>query len=402
LKASKRLLIRNSALQSRLQQALIKALQEGLGAIRDVLLDGSQAFYVGLYQKSDRRLWRILATNNLVSIVPRYVMEAIGLLIIATLAYSVAKQPGGLVDAIPALGAFALGAQRLLPVLQQIYSGVAAIRSHKSALEGVLGLLAQPLPRTSRTHGPRVLSLREGVRLHAVSFRYFLAGPVILDDIMLEIKRGARVGIVGATGSGKSTLLDILMGLLPPSSGTVLIDGAPLYNMEGTDLAQDWRAMIAHVPQSIFLADVSIAENIALGVPRNLINKDRLIVAASQACVDEFVQKMPLGYETLVGERGVRLSGGQRQRLGIARALYKQAAFIVFDEATSALDGETETEVMAAINNLSSDLTLVIVAHRRSTLKNCDQIIEVKNGRIEQLGSYAALATRNESQTRLS
>jgi ATP-binding cassette subfamily B protein len=208
--------------------------------------------------------------------------------------------------------------------------------------------------------------------------------PYVLKDINLTISTGSCIGFIGATGSGKSTLLDIIMGLLQPTSGLLEIDDQviTLANHRG------WQAHIAHVPQAIFLADSTIAENIAFGIPKDQIDHSRVIQAAQQAQISESIESWPMQYQTFIGERGIRLSGGQRQRIGIARALYRQADVIIFDEATSALDNETEKAVMQAINNLSKELTVLIIAHRLTTLEGCTQIIELGEGVIKRIGSY--------------
>jgi ATP-binding cassette, subfamily B, bacterial PglK len=202
--------------------------------------------------------------------------------------------------------------------------------------------------------------------------------------------KGARIGFIGKTGGGKSTLLDIVMGLLAPTSGRLYIDE----HVVDYETAQAWQKHIAHVPQAIFLADTDIAQNIALGVSRDQIDYVQVRRAASQAQIAELVDSLPEGYQTHVGERGVRLSGGQRQRIGIARALYKNADVIVFDEATSALDVNTESAVMGVIESLSKDLTILIVAHRLSTLSGCTQIIELEAGEIKKLSSFEELGVK--------
>ena len=216
-------------------------------------------------------------------------------------------------------------------------------------------------------------------------FRYQPELPCVLRDVSLKIRRGERVALVGPTGSGKSTLADILMGLLPPSSGRLLIDGREVS-------PEAWQQNIAHVPQSIFLADASIAENIALGIPAEAVDSSRLRAAAAQAQIASFIESLPQGYATAVGERGVRLSGGQRQRIGIARALYKQADVLVFDEATSALDDATEQALMETLAGLSRDLTIILVAHRLSTTAYCDRVITVANGALQETGVAANTA----------
>ncbi len=206
----------------------------------------------------------------------------------------------------------------------------------------------------------------------------------VLKSLSLEIRAGETVGFVGASGSGKSTLLDIVMGLLAPTTGCVTVDGVPI--TEGN--LRGWQLNIAHVPQAIFLADSTIAENIAFGVPIDQIDMDRVRKAAIQAQISSDIESWPKGYSTRVGERGARLSGGQRQRIGIARALYKRAEVIILDEATSALDTETELGVMQAINALDAKITILIIAHRLSTLSSCDQIVELGSGRVLRSGSY--------------
>jgi len=220
--------------------------------------------------------------------------------------------------------------------------------------------------------------------LKQLSFRYSDHTPWVLRNLNFSIARGSRVGFVGTTGSGKSTLLDIVMGLLQPTDGTLSIDGVPVV----TANHRGWQAHIAHVPQAIFLADTTIEENIAFGVPMEQIDHERVRDAARNAQIAEVIESWPQKYKTIVGERGIRLSGGQRQRIGIARALYKQADVIIFDEATSSLDNETELAVMQAIENLSTDLTILIIAHRLTTLKNCTQVIELGDGGIRRIGNY--------------
>jgi ATP-binding cassette subfamily B protein len=240
----------------------------------------------------------------------------------------------------------------------------------------VLDLLDQPAPDADR---PRVApaAFTESIALDHCSFRYQPDLPLVLGDVSLTIQRGERMALVGPTGSGKSTLADILMGLLAPTSGRLLIDGREV-------APEAWQANIAHVPQSIFLADTSIAENIALGIPAGEVDRERLETAARQAQIAGFIESLPRGYATSVGERGVRLSGGQRQRIGIARALYKQAPVLVFDEATSALDDATEKALMDTLAGLPRDLTIIMIAHRLSTASYCDRVITVSGGSLAE------------------
>jgi ATP-binding cassette subfamily B protein len=388
-KITRKSLLNNSQTTAQETTNVIKALQEGLGGIRDVLIDGSQSTYCEIYRASDTPL-RIAQANNLfISASPKFAVEALGMLLIAVMAYSMATQPDGILKAVPILGALALGAQRLLPVLQQGYNAWSNIvGSHKSS-EDALDLLDQPLPDYFSRDVATPIPFIGQIQLNKIAFRYSPNTPLILNHLSLRIAKGARVGFIGSTGAGKSTLLDIVMGLLEPTAGTLMVDGFPITaaNKRG------WQAHIAHVPQAIFLADTSIEENIAFGVPKNQIDFNRVKQAAQQAQISEIIETWPQKYRTFVGERGVRLSGGQRQRIGIARALYKQADVIIFDEATSALDNETEEAVMQAIDGLSNNLTILIIAHRLTTLKNCTEIVELANGAIARLGSYSKMVT---------
>lgn len=384
-------LLINSQINARESTQVIKSLQEGLGGIRDVLIDGSQATYCQIYRNADLQLRRAQGNSIFIGGSPRYAMEALGILLISALAYSLAQQEDGIAKAIPVLGALAIGAQRFLPALQQAYGAWSGIQGNQTSLQDTLELLDQPLPDYADQQAAQPISFNHTICINQLDFRYHQQAPHVLKNINLTISKGSRVGFIGVTGSGKSTLLDIIMGLLQPSDGHLLIDGVAITSANN----RSWQAHIAHVPQAIFLADSSIEENIAFGVAKDRIDHARVRQAAIQAQIADTIETWPKQYQTFVGERGIRLSGGQRQRIGIARALYKQADVIIFDEATSALDNETEEAVMHAIENLSDDLTILIIAHRLSTLKNCTQIVELVNGDIILTGSYEELVNKS-------
>lgn len=393
IKLTRKRLSINSQIAARESTYVIKSLQEGLGGIRDVLIDGSQATYCKIYRNADQPLRRAQGNNSFISSSPRFGMEALGMLLIAALAYTIAQQVNGIANAIPTLGALALGAQRLLPVLQQAFMAWSSIQGGQASLQDTLELLDQPLPDYADQPPANPLPFEQRISLTQISFRYSPQTPWVIKDLNLIISKGSRVGFIGETGSGKSTLLDIVMGLLEPNRGSIEIDGEPI--TPGNQRA--WQVHIAHVPQAIFLADSTIEENIAFGVPRTQIDTKRVRMAAQQAQIAHIIETWPNQYQTFVGERGIRLSGGQRQRIGIARALYKQADVIIFDEATSALDNETEQAVIEAIENLSKDITLLIIAHRLSTLKNCTQIVELGQGEIKKIGAYQDIADKQSS-----
>ena len=347
-------------------------------------IDGNQAAYCQIYRNADLPLRRAFGNIVFIGEFPRYGIEALALTLIAVLAYFVAQQDDGIAKAIPLIGALAFGAQRLLPALQQGYSAWSKIKGGQASLVDTLDLLDQPLPEYANEAAPQPIPYRQCISLNKLSFRYTPDTPWVLRNLSLIIPKGARVGFIGATGSGKSTLLDIIMGLLQSTEGNLAIDDQTI--TPGNRRA--WQARIAHVPQAIYLADSTIEENIAFGRPKNQIDSQRVRHAARQAQIADVVESWPKQYQTFVGERGIRLSGGQRQRIGIARALYKQADVIIFDEATSALDNETERAVMTAIEGLGDDVTVLIIAHRLTTLKGCNQIVELGNDCIFRTGNY--------------
>ncbi len=392
IKGTKKALARDSERVSYESNQVIKALQEGLGGIRDVLINGTQATYCKIYRSADLPLRRATANVLIISGTPRYAIEALGMVLIAVFAYSLAGSPSGIVSAIPVLGALALGAQRLLPVLNLAYAGWSSIRGSQASLADALDLLDQPIPAHADAPLTAPVPFKHSITLKGLAFRYAENTPWVLQHgLNLSIQKGSRIGFIGTTGSGKSTLLDILMGLLQSPHGDLAIDGVKITEKN----SRSWQAHIAHVPQAIFLADTSITENIAFGVPVAQIDNNRVREVAKKAQVAQAIESWPEQYDTLVGERGVKLSGGQRQRIGIARALYKQADVIIFDEATSALDNDTERAVMEAIENLSDELTVIIVAHRLTTLKNCTEIFKLEDGRIKQSGSYENIMSQS-------
>jgi ABC-type multidrug transport system fused ATPase/permease subunit len=373
------ILKRNSEISSTHFYLRIKRVQEALGGIRDILLDRSQPAFEREFESSADLFRRSFAMTAFIGLSPRILIEMIGMVMIGAYAWYLAGQPGGVTAAIPVLGALALGAQRLLPLLQQAYAGWSNFLSNRQNVFDVVDLLSLE-DTTPPEPPPGTVAFAKSVRFDKVGFSYPVGGPV-LRDIDLTITKGERIGIAGTTGSGKSTLMDLLLGLLEPTEGTILIDGRRLDN----DLRAAWQAEIAHVPQAIYLADDTLAANIAFGVPAVEVDMDRVEQAARSAGIADFIDNLPQRYGTKTGERGVRLSGGQRQRIGIARALYKRASVLVFDEATSALDTRTEEGVMASIGALGSDMTIVMIAHRLTTLKDCDRVIHLEHGRIDRV-----------------
>ena len=378
-------LARNSEAIRTAYEERVGIIQESIGGIRDVIVDGAHSIYLNAFEKVNRRYSIAAATTGFIASAPRFAIEAFGMAVIAVVALLIADRAGGLAYALPLLGAVALGAQRLLPLFQQVYHGWASVAGHRSVVSEVLELfrLEQPVHAT-RSGATEPLAFTDRISIDGVGFTYPASRSTVLQHVTLEIHRGSILGVVGKTGSGKSTLADLIMGLIEPTEGQIAIDGAPLT----AETRLRWQRGIAHVPQSIFLADTTIARNIAFGVPPEQIDENRVRAAAISAQLHEFVVSLPEGYGTSVGERGIRLSGGQRQRLGIARAIYKQSPVLILDEATSALDEATEAAVMESLAALGDEgCTIVIIAHRPSTVAGCDRVVRLEQGALRSPGA---------------
>jgi len=385
---SKKQLLLNGKILATESTNRIKALQEGLGGIRDVLIDNSQHNYTEVFKDADYPMRRAQGRNVFLNQSPRYGMEALGMVAIAALAFTLSQIEGNAISFIPVLGTVALGAQRLLPALQQLYGSWSLIQDGRAVFKDALDLLSQTIPDQDPLDEKSRLPFNNKIEFKDVSFAYEGSEEeVVLKDINFSIKKGDCIGIVGKTGSGKSTLLDILMCLLQPSDGSILIDGVEITEKN----KRAWQTNIAHVPQSIFLPDSTVEESIAFGRKKEIINHERVVEVARKASLSKAIEEWPKKYQTIVGERGEKLSGGQRQRIGIARALYKKADVIIFDEATSALDSETESEVLKSIQGLEEELTIIMVAHRVSTLNKCNKIIEINDKTIVNKTDYTML-----------
>lgn len=372
---SKRRLNINSYVMAKSSTKVIQILQEAFGGIRDIFLESSQAFFTSHYKHEDRKLREAQSSSTYIAMSPRIYIEALGMIVIALLAFYLSSDMNGNAQIVPLLGVFAIGAQKMLPLLQQIYSSWANIRSGNDSLADVLTLLKYEIE--NKDIGNK-LSFKKSIVLKSVSFNYQINTNNVLCDISLSIEKGEKLGVLGVTGGGKSTFLDILMGLQIPTKGEISVDGVKL----NEDNYKEWRSNIAHVPQFIYLTDSSIEENIAFGIDPLKIDRERVRQSAKRACALEFIMQLSERFETTIGENGVKLSGGQRQRIGIARALYKNPTILILDEATSALDEETERQVIEQIKLLSQNITLVMVTHRKGTLKDFDRIIKIENGKL--------------------
>jgi ATP-binding cassette, subfamily B, bacterial PglK len=381
-KVSRRYLVRAGEVFAYVSGPRFRVMQEGFGAIRDVIIDRNSAAYVQQFHRLVHAQSRAAALAIFLGTAPRYIVEAVGIVVLLVFAVLFTGRGDNISAVLPTLAALALGAQRLLPLAQQIYLAWSQIVAGRQVLQDVLTILDQPTDPTAELPRPtQPILLSSAIELRDVDFRYTQEAPLVVNQLSLTIPKGAQVGFVGKTGSGKSTTVDIIMGLLEPCGGQVLIDGEPL----NSKTISNWHAQLAHVPQAIFLSDSTLAENIAFGVRTAEIDLARVRKAAQIAQIDDFISSLSEGYNTQVGERGVRLSGGQRQRIGIARAVYKRASVLVLDEATSALDSETEALVIEAIRQQGEGQTILMIAHRLSTLERCDMIFRLEAGRLAEI-----------------
>jgi len=379
----------NSEKIARESVKMIKVLQEGLGGIRDIIINKSQEYYCQIFHKADLPVRKALGNNIFIGSSPRYIVESLGMIAIAVLAVFLSISGKDLALALPILGVVALGAQRSLPILQGAYNAVSQLKGSRESLQDILDLLDQPLKYEFEREKFEPVVFKNKIELRDVSFKYPDKDQNILSGINLTFNKGSRIGIIGKTGSGKSTLIDIIMGLISPSEGELIVDDVVI----NSDSVFGWQEHISHVPQNIYLSDNSVKENIAFGMPKNKIDFDRVNQAAVSAQISELIDSWDDKFETMVGEQGIRLSGGQRQRIGIARALYNHTDVIIFDEATSSLDNKTEGVVMDAIEKMDSDKTIFIIAHRLTTLRNCDLIIELGDKGILNISTYDQINT---------
>ena len=362
----------------------IQHLQQGLGGVKDVKLLGREADFVGQYDRHNAENARIGRHQATLEKLPRLWFELLAVLGLTVLILVMIGQGKSLEALLPTLGLFAAAAFRVLPSITRVLSSVQNVRITLPVIDNLYSEFVL-VESGSPSREDRPLPFRSTLALDEVTFRYAAAEAHALEGVSLSIRRGSSVGFIGATGCGKSTLVDVVLGLLTPEAGVVRVDGVNIQ----TSL-RGWQDQIGYVPQSIFLTDDTLRRNVAFGLSDEEIDESAVARAVDAAQLDAFVDELPDGLDTVVGERGVRLSGGQRQRIGIARALYHDPAVLVLDEATSSLDVDTERQVMAAVNALQGDKTLLIVAHRLSTVEHCDHLFRLERGRLVEEGEVSA------------
>lgn len=375
-------------------QERYKITGEALSGIKATKILGREQFFINKFAASSRRFTDTETYVRTTSELPRYLLEAIafGGIILLVVILNITRGNTG--EIIPLVSLFAFAGYRMMPAMQKIFNSLTSIYFNQAILDtihaDITGGDAQEVVEI--TSEAEALPFGKAIALRGATFSYPETGAPVIRDIDLTIPKQSSIGFVGTTGSGKTTLVDILMGLLVPQEGTMHIDDVQL---DSTNM-RSWQRNIGYVPQDIFLSDDTIGRNIAFGIPDELIDFAQVREAARLAALDEFIgQSLPKGYETVIGERGVRLSGGQRQRIGLARALYTNPAVLVLDEATSSLDGETETSVLDAVKNASKDRTIIMIAHRLSTVRDCDVIYLIDQGRIVDSGTYESLLKTN-------
>lgn len=388
-RSSKKLLARIGRELDTAHQGRFSSIEVALGGIKDIKLMGRESVYIDQFRPASLRAARHQATSAAIAESPRYLIEAVAIGGALTLALMLITTGRGSALILPALSIYALAGYKLIPAAQRVFSGLSNLRVGDAVLNSIHEDFTQTMPAESIARSPvKAMQPRHKIVLDDVGFSYPGARKPALEGINLTIAVGTSVGLIGGTGAGKTTLVDIILGLLRPSEGRIMIDGEPI----GEHNLPEWQQALGYVPQSIFLADTSVAENIALGVARDAIDPVKIQQCARMAQIHDFIiSDMPDGYDTRVGERGVRLSGGQRQRIGIARALYRDPAVLVLDEATSALDTLTEKAVMESVQALSHQKTIIMIAHRLSTVRPCDRIFMLDKGKLIEQGSYEEL-----------
>lgn len=368
---------------------------EGFGGFKDLKVSGREGFFIERFEEPSLLHTRAIVSNQVIGQMPKYAMQSIaygGIITVVLLLLSTGRSITAL---LPTLGLYAIAAYRLMPSLQAVFTGVVTIRFNAPALNVIAEELARGKQLVAAARRQRVeaapVSFIHEFTLENVVFQYERAPTAALHGVSLRVRKNSTIGLIGPTGAGKTTLVDVILGLLPATEGSLRVDGTPVTQRN----LRKWQDLLGYVPQHIYLSDSTIRSNIAFGVPEAEIDEDRVRRAARIANLDSFVRELPRGYDTTVGERGIRLSGGQRQRIGIARALYSEPDVLILDEATSSLDGMTENVVMEAIGSLARQKTIILIAHRLTTVRDCDVIYLMEAGRITSCGTYDELLRDN-------
>jgi ATP-binding cassette, subfamily B, bacterial PglK len=374
-----------------------KVANEAISSVKELKLHAKEKEFISKFRKVSMKDASYSINADIIGIMPRYLLESLIFsgVILATIFLIYSGKTG--VEIIPMLAVYTFAAYRVLPMMQAIYRGVTSVKFNIPALKILLDDFEASFEANVKTERNRIdngneVFFNSELEFKKVSFSYDVSAKPTLSNVNLKIKHPSKIGIVGKTGSGKTTLVDIILGLFIANSGEILIDGAKLTSSN----ISSWQKMLGYVPQDVYLSDDTIRNNIAFAVNENDIDLSRVKKSAKLAGIDSFINSLPQKYESNVGEKGVKLSGGQLQRIGIARALYFEPKLLVFDESTSALDGQTERVIMDSIDNLSKEKTIIIIAHRISTLESCDTIFFLQDGSIKSSGKYKDLLNNQD------
>lgn len=385
--------------EKRLEQNMerYKSANEALGGIKDIKMLGVESYFLRKFFNSSEIFSNVQSWYQTVGQVPRYIMEIVAFGGIVGLVIFLTGTGKPMQEAIPLISFFAFAGYRLMPALQEVFNSLTVIRFNKAVLDKIHNDMTDKSGSLEKEaieqKNVRSLSFQKEIRLENVRFTYPNNNKEALKNVSLSIRKNSSAAIIGATGSGKTTLADIVLGLFLPDKGKLAVDGIEITKNN----VRNWQANLGYVPQFIYLSDDTIARNIALGIPDQNINMDQVKRAAEMANIHEFIdEELSEGYHTIIGERGIRLSGGQRQRIGIARALYHDPQVLIFDEATSSLDNETEKEVLKAIDSVAKLKTMVVIAHRLTTVKNCDKVYLINKGEIVKEGTYEEIVNKKD------
>jgi ABC-type multidrug transport system fused ATPase/permease subunit len=385
--------------------ARYKATSEAFGGIKDIKILGKENVFIQSYDNNARIFSQAQAKSQILSVVPSQAIQALAVGFAVVLIVVMLGIRESIISIIPILSIYAYAILRLIPNIQALYQDAGNIRTYNYIIDTIHKQMnSLPVPAVDidiqNTQAIKPLNIRNSLELQNITFSYPLSHSAVLDSITLKIEKNTTVGFIGSTGCGKTTLVDVIMGLLEPLKGTIISDDEIVISANNkADFIKlsSWQRNFGYVPQQIYLSDDTVAANIAFGIPEAMRDKAAIERAAKVSNLYDFImEELPAGFDTVVGERGVRLSGGQRQRVGIARSLYNDPCILVMDEATSALDSITEDAVMDAIHNLMHSKTIIIIAHRLSTVKECDVIYMMEKGKISDSGTWDELFARNK------
>jgi len=360
---------------------ILKALQEGIGANKEIIIDNNQSYFANLFRNADYQMRLADSSAQVVGVIPRYIVEAIGMILLILLLGFLYVQKIDLVLHIPLIGTIGLAAQRTLPLFQTVYFSWTNMKHASVSYNDIIKILNKKIDDEDLIEIKEKIKFKENIILENISFKYKSRNSIVINNNSLIIKKNSIIGILGESGSGKSTLIDIILCLLQPTEGRILIDNTDITNDKIN--IKKWQKIISHVPQDIFISDDKLKNNICLGVDEKDIDYDLLEEAIKKSQLSNFIQTLDNGIETMLGEKGSQISGGQKQRIGIARALYKKSEMIVFDEATNALDENTELKIIELISKLSLNKTIILVTHNSKNLSICDHVYKLENGVIK-------------------